>query len=167
MAQIEAGAKLPDLSMLKADAAGAAVDLNQEIGDGPVLLGIYKSSCQASKTTFPILERLHLAFRDSGLNVIGVSQDSPNVTQSFARRTGVTFPLLVEPEGWPASIALDIFATPTIILAARGGKVLFATAGFLRDQIQQLADLISATLGTAPVKVFLETDTDVPLFVPG
>src|SRR5262245_61696264 len=116
VAPIDTGNHAPALTDPIPDADGAPRSIAEALRGGPVLLGIYKSSCQASKTIFPILERLHQRDRDRGLTVFGISQDSPNVTRSFARRYGITFPLLIEGDDYPVSRAFDIFATPTVYL---------------------------------------------------
>ena len=73
------------------------------LAKGPVLIGIYKSSCQASKAMFPFLQRLADRYGDKGLSVFGIAQDSANITRSFARRLDLTFPILVEGRvRWPA-----------------------------------------------------------------
>ena len=116
VATIEVGqtAPLPEAPLVDAD--GTPRDLRAALALGPVVLGIYKSSCQASKTMFPFLERLHRRFGGDGLSVFGVSQDSATITRSFARRLDLSFPILIEPEGYPVSTAFDIAATPTIFL---------------------------------------------------
>ena len=164
---IEASATAPALDEAIPDANGTPRSIGAGLKRGPVLLGIYKSSCQASKTLFPILERLHQRYGDRGLTVFGVAQDSPNVTRSFARRYGVTFPLLVEGSEYPVSRAFDVFATPTVYLIRPDGRVAFTAMGFLRDQVNDLAAAVAEELGLPPEPVITDADTDVPLFVPG
>jgi peroxiredoxin len=149
------------------DAGGTRYNVADALQRGPVLLGIYKSSCQASKTMFPILERLHRRYRDRGLTVYGISQDSPNVTRSFARRYGITFPLLVEGEDYPISRRFDIFATPTVYLIRPDGTVASSIMGFLRDQVNEFAATVAAELGAGSEPIIADNETEVPLFVPG
>ena len=92
----EKGQRAPFPDLVFTDPSGTVWDLRQAIAQGPLLLGIYKSSCASSKQMFPILERVHQRYGAHGLKVLGISQDSPNITSSFARRYGITFPILVE-----------------------------------------------------------------------
>jgi peroxiredoxin len=149
------------------NAQGREHTLGGFLKTGPLVLGIYKCSCQASKTVFPVLERLFQREHAHGLSVVGVAQDSANITRSFARRYGITFPLLIEPEGYPISTAYDIFATPTVFLIRPDGTVAFTLMGFLRDQINQLGDAVAAELNQPPQPLITDADTDMPLFVPG
>src|SRR5262245_4003189 len=79
---VEQGQTAPLPEQTFNDAEGAEHDLRQELESGPLLLGIYKSSCASSKQMFPFLERIHQRYGGQGLRVIGVSQDSENITRS-------------------------------------------------------------------------------------
>ena len=167
MATIEAEETIPRLAMPLEDAEGNSHVIDDAVAAGPIVLGIYKSSCQASKTMFPFLERLHQRYRDRGLTVLGVAQDSANVTRSFARRSGATFPILIEPDDFPVSVAFDIFATPTIFVIRPDRTVAFTTMGFFRDPVNDLGRSVAALLDAPSEELFTAEDTDVPVFVPG
>jgi peroxiredoxin len=167
VAPIDTGETAPEFTEQLPDADGTPRDVAAALRDGPVLLGIYKSSCQASKTIFPVLERLHQRHAADGLSVFGVAQDSPNVTRSFARRYGITFPLLIEGDDYPISRRFDIFATPTVFLIRQGGAVASSIMGFFRQQVNEFAGTVAAELGRSPEPVIAEDEADVPLFVPG
>ncbi len=149
------------------DADGVSHRFAEALAAGPMLLGIYKSSCSASKAIFPVLERIYQAYRDRGLTIWGVSQDSPNITRSFIRRSGITFPILIEGEGYPISATFDIRATPSIYVIAPDRTIRYATMGFLRDQMQEIGDAVAAVIGAEPVPIVTDADTELPLFVPG
>jgi peroxiredoxin len=169
VATLEKGATVPELPVQLEDAKGTPHAISGALADGPVLLGIYKSSCQASKTMFPFLQRLHEWYGQNGLQVLGVSQDSANITRSFARRTGVTFPILIEPEGYPVSTAFDITATPTVYLVGPDGKIIFDTMGFFADPVGELGRATATVVAADPLPLFTEEDAEsgVPRFVPG
>jgi peroxiredoxin len=149
------------------DAEGQAHDLSRAVADGPMLLGIYKSSCASSKQMFPFLERLNERYRGDGLKVLGISQDSANITRSFARRYGITFPLVLEGDDYPISRAFDIVATPTVFLIEPDGSVAYATMGFMKPALDALGDAVADALGKSHQALVTSTDADVPIFVPG
>ncbi len=167
VATIEVGQMAPVPGAPVEDADGTPRDLRAALAAGPVVLGIYKSSCQASKTMFPFLERLHRRFAGDGLSVIGVAQDSPTVTRSFARRLDLSFPILIEPEGYPISTAFDIAATPTVFLIQPDGTVAFTTMGFFKEPVNALGTAAAVAVGREAPPLFSDEDTDVPIFVPG
>jgi peroxiredoxin len=164
---IDTSSVAPELDEPFVDAEGATHNIADALQRGPVLLGIYKSSCQASKTMFPILERIHQRYSDRGLTVYGVSQDSPNVTRSFARRAGITFPMLIEGDDFSISNRFNIFATPTVYLIRPDGTIASSIMGFFRDQVNEFAGTVAAELGAPPEPIIAEDESDIPLFVPG
>lgn len=149
------------------DAEGSIWDLESVLNAGPLVFGVYKCSCQASKTMFPFLERLHQRYRDHGLTVLGLSQDSANVARSFARRTGVTFPMLIEPDGFPISRELDITATPTVYVVRPDHSIAFTTMGFFKGPVNELGHAAGTLVDMPAEELFTADDADVPVFVPG
>lgn len=164
---VETGQAAPFPDQPFTDAEGVEHSLPAALERGPLLLGIYKSSCASSKQMFPFLERLYQRYADSGLAVLGVSQDSANITRSFARRYGLTFPLLVEGEEFPISRAFDIMATPTIFLIEPDGNIAYTTMGFLKPGLDAMGDSVADAVGAAHEPLVTEADSDVPMFVPG
>jgi peroxiredoxin len=149
------------------DAEGQAHDLRRAAANGPLLLGIYKSSCASSKQMFPFLERLNQRHTADGLTVLGISQDSANITRSFARRYGITFPLLLEGDDYPVSRAFDIMATPSVFLIEPGGNVAYATMGFMKPALDALGNAVADALAKPHQALVTAGDSDVPMFVPG
>src|SRR5215203_2634023 len=149
------------------DAEGQAHNLRRAGANGPLLLGIYKSSCASSKQMFPFLERLNERYRGDGLTILGVSQDSANITRSFARRYVITFPLVLDGEDYPISRAFDIMATPTVFLVEPDGNVAYATMGFMKPALDALGDAVADALGKPHQALVTSDDADVPMFVPG
>lgn len=162
---VDAGTAAPTFALRDA-AEERTYDLSEALQHGPVLLGIYKSSCQASKTAFPFLQKIHEAYPSGEISVWGIAQDSQNVTRSFARRAGVTFPMLIDDNDYEVSRAFDIMATPTIFLIDRGGTVVWQRMGFQKPAMDELSQQVAELLGTAPVDITSGTD-DVPVWVPG
>ena len=163
----EQGQKAPFPGGEFSDAEGQAHDLRSAAANGPLLLGIYKSSCASSKQMFPFLERLSKRHGTDGLTVLGVSQDSANITRSFARRYGITFPLVLEGDDYPVSRAFDIMATPTVFLIEPDGTVAYTTMGFMKPALDALGDAVADALGKPHQALVTTDDADLPMFVPG
>lgn len=167
MATIDVGQRAPALDLRLEDAEGTPHDLEAALQRGPLLLGLYKSSCQASKTMFPFLERLHRRYGGDGLTVLGVSQDSATVTRSFARRLDLSVPILIEPDGYPVSVAFDITATPTVFLIGQDAAVLYTTMGFFKGPVNELGEAAATAVGRPLEPLVTDEDASVPVFVPG
>jgi len=164
---VEQGQLAPLPAGTFADAEGGEHDLRQLLASGPLLIGIYKSSCASSKQMFPFLERIHQRLGENGLHVLGVSQDSENITRSFARRYGITFPIIVEGPDFPISRAFDIAATPTIYLVTPDERVAFTTMGFMKPALDLMGNEIADVVGASHEPLVTANDDSVPMFVPG
>jgi hypothetical protein len=157
----------PPLNQPFPDADGTAHTIGNALTTGPVLLGIYKSSCAASKVMLPMLDRIQRAHAEDGLTSFGIAQDSPNITRSFARRYGIEMPILLEGQEYPLSVGFDIRATPTVFVLRRDGSIAYTTMGFLRDQIEDIEAAVANELGVAPKRIVDPAESEIPLFVPG
>lgn len=166
---LQAGDRAPNLNRTFLDSDGNEIDLAAALSSGPLLLGIYKSSCGASKAMMPILNRFVDRYGVFGLRVIGIAQDSANVTRSFIRRSGgLDYPVLIEGDDYPLSIEFDIFATPTVYVIRQDGTIAYTTMGFLRVQLEEFSRAVAEVLGVAYQPIIQEEiDEEIPLFVPG
>ncbi|HEU5423867.1 MAG TPA: TlpA disulfide reductase family protein [Nitrolancea sp.] len=162
---VEIGTVAPEFTLRDAQ-ENQEYTLKEALARGPVLLGIYKSSCQASKTVFPFLERITQVYPDERLTVWGISQDSANVTRSFARRYEITFPLLVDEHDYQVSRAYDIQATPSLFLLNRDGQIVFQGMGFQKPAMNELSAAVAELLQADAVDI-TEGSDDVPGWVPG
>jgi peroxiredoxin len=167
LSPVEVGQPAAAIDLELVDAEGNKHTISEALKRGPVLLALYKSSCQASKVMLPMVERLYRRYGDQGLTVYGLSQDSENITQSFARRYDITFPILIDTADYAMSRAFDIFATPTVFLIRPDGCVAFTTNGFFKEQVNQLAVAVAEEIGLPPQILSPEEEADVPMFVPG
>lgn len=162
---VEPGAQAP-LFTLGDAAQGDRYSLSEALQRGPVLIGIYKCSCGASKVSFPFLEKIYQAYPQDRLTVWGIAQDSPNVSCSFARRIGVTFPILIDEDDYATSRAYDIMATPTVFLIDPNGTVVWQAMGFQKPVMEDLSTRTAELLGLEPVAITGDSD-GVPAWVPG
>lgn len=166
---LQAGEPAPNLSTPFPDTEGNEHVLANALRNGPILLGIYKSSCGASKAMMPMLNRFVDRYGIFGLQVFGIAQDSANVTRSFIRRSGgLDYPVLIEGDDYPLSVAFDIFATPTVYVIRQDGTIAYTTMGFLRVQMEEFSHTVADVLGVAYQPIIdEEADEEIPLFVPG
>ena len=164
---LEAGAKAPQIETDYPDNDGEPHNLVKVLEKGPMVLGIYKSSCAASKAMMPVLNRIEDAYGEQGATVIGVAQDSPNVTKSFKRRTGTDYTILIEGDDYPISREFDIFATPTVYVIDKDGTITYTTMGFMRNQVNDIGNAVADILGVDRVEIVSDKDDEIPAFVPG
>jgi peroxiredoxin len=120
-----------------ASLAGGSRSLHQILSSGPALLAFFKISCPVCQLTFPFLERLAA---NSAFQVIGISQDDAGDTESFMRRFGVTFPVLLDQskDGYPVSNGYGISSVPSMFLVERDGRISGAFNGFSKRDLEDL-----------------------------
>jgi peroxiredoxin len=150
---------LPDLD-------GRRHRLEDALARGPALAVFWKADCATCHLAFPYLRRLAEAYPSGEWQILAVSQDSADASGGFARRYGLTFPTLIEDEGWPASRKYDPEATPTSFLIGRGGVIEMTSIGFDKADLNEISRRIAEHLGEEP-RVIAEEDDGNPPFRPG
>lgn len=170
-----------------ADVDGARHSLATALESGPVVLCFFKSECGTSELALPFVEKVWRANREHAspegmrLSVWGVSQDDADTTRDFAKTLDLSFPLLLDDAGFPASRAYDIEATPTVFLlegreklrrdshtvdADEARRVLGLMEGWNREAFSVIVDEIAARIGNLPAEPF-EGNHSVPDRRPG
>ncbi len=161
---LAAGERAPDFDL--ADLRGERHSLAAALANGPVLAVFWKPKCGTCVLAFPYYQRLVDEYPGASWQVLAVSQDDAETTASFAREHGLTFPVLIEKEGWPVSQQYDPDATPTLYLVDREGVVQQTSVGFHKQELNEVAAWLAQDAGD-DVKVIAEEDDGNPPFKPG
>ena len=164
MSHIEAGQPAPDFSLKSLD--GQQVSLTQLLAKGPVAVAFFKISCPVCQFTFPFLERLYKRYGGDAVTFLGISQDDMRATQNFAKEYGVTFPLLLDEDGYPVSNAYGLTNVPTIFLIDTGGAVTVSSMGFDKKDLETIATHLAERKKISLAPLF-RPDEVVPANKPG
>lgn len=117
--------RMPEFDLT--DVAGRQVSSAQFRGK-VVLLDFWATWCAPCKKEMPGYERLYLQYKGRGLAVVGIAADSdPRVVARFAKRLGITYPLLVN--GMDVQ-RYGVQGLPTTMLVDRTGLVRVNVVGF-------------------------------------
>jgi peroxiredoxin len=138
---------------------GRNYSLDELLTAGPVLLVFFKISCPTCQLTLPYLERLYARGFPGAPQIVGISQDSARDTRDFNEHFGITFPMLIDSAGYPASNAYRVTNVPTLFLVDSQGAVTWSLNGFHKAELEALGE----RFGGSP---FTATDR-VPLLRPG
>ena len=163
MSELAPGTKAPTFSLPALDGSGTV--------DGPVrgpltLLLFAKASCPTCRWAMPIFRTLHERATDTGLSVLGVFQDDPDVERAAAAELGVTFPVGLEGRPWPTAEAYGLTTVPTFFLLDADGEVLVTSPGFSREDLLEAPKRAAELDGGEAVDPFPE-EMDVPAYRPG
>src|SRR2546428_4839511 len=137
MTTILASATAPAFALRALD--GKEYSLETFLKRGPVVAAFFKISCPVCQFTFPFLERLYKQYGDDGATFLGISQDDARATKDFAREYAVTFPLVLDENGYPVSNAYGLTNVPTVFLIDTDGTVKVSSMGFDKKDLEAIA----------------------------
>ena len=164
MTTIVAGQTAPDFSLKSID--GREYSLQKLLARGPVFVSFFKVSCPVCQFTFPFLERLYQRYGGKDVTFLGISQDNARATKEFADEYGVTFPMVLDSEGYPASNAYGLTNVPTSLLIEADGSVKIASLGFNKKDLEDVAAELSRRHQMLLSALF-RPDESVPAHRPG
>jgi peroxiredoxin len=164
MTHIVAGNMAPEFSLKSLD--HKEYSLRGLLERGPVVAAFFKISCPVCQFTFPFLERLHKRYGSSGAGFLGISQDDARATIDFAAEYGVTFPLIIDEDGYPASNAYGLTNVPTIFLIESDGRVKVSSMGFDKKDLETIAGELAERRKVALTPLF-RPDEIIPANKPG
>jgi peroxiredoxin len=153
MAALTVGAKAPDFELRATD--GKPFSLQEELAHGPVVLAFFKVSCPTCQYAFPFLERLHKAYGQKGVKLLGVSQNNAKDTASFTKEFGVTFPVLLDnTEKYPVSNAYGLTNVPTVFWIAQDGEIEVSSVGWVKADVSEINGKMAEAGKTPPAMLF-------------
>jgi peroxiredoxin len=164
MTHIVTGNTAPEFSLKSLDQRDYS--LRALLERGPVVAAFFKISCPVCQFTFPFLERLHQRYGASGATFLGISQDDARATKSFASEYGVTFPMVLDENGYAVSNAYGLTIVPTIFLIEPGGKVRVSSMGFDKKDLETIASELAERRKIGLSSLF-RPDEVVPANKPG
>lgn len=164
MTHILAGNIAPAFSLKSFN--GREYSLQKALERGPVVAAFFKISCPVCQFTFPFLERLHKRYGSGDVSFLGVSQDDARDTKEFASEYDVTFPLLLDENGYPVSNAYGLTNVPTIFLIDPDGKIKVSSMGFDKRDLETIARELAERRKIALTPLF-RPDEVIPANKPG
>jgi peroxiredoxin len=163
-ATLAAGAPAPPIEL--PDTEGRPVAVARLLEKGPVLAAFYKVSCPVCQFTLPFVERIHKAYGNGRVAIIGISQDDARDTKEFRAEYGLTFPSLIDAEGYPVSNAYGLTNVPTLFLIQPDGTIAASFTGFDKLGLEGVSTSFAEHLSKPAVAVF-NPDEKVPDHKPG
>ena len=153
MTALAAGTKAPDIALKTLD--GSKFSLQAQLARGPVVLVFFKVSCPTCQYALPMFERLHKAYAQKGVTLVGVSQNDATETAAFVKEFRITFPVLLDDtRSYPASNAYGLTNVPTIFWVAQDGEIEISSVGWIKADFESINRKIAETEKLSPSVVY-------------
>ena len=137
MSALAAGTRAPEIALPILN--GSNFSLQEALQRGPVLAVFFKISCPVCQYALPFIERLHKAYGDKKITIVGVSQDNPRDTAAFMKEFGLTFPVLLEDSStYAVSNAYGLTNVPSVFLIAPDGEIEISIVGWVKQEYEDL-----------------------------
>ncbi len=163
MTAIAAGKKAPAFTLRGLD--GGEYALQEALKRGPVLAAFFKVSCPTCQLALPFLNRLQEGYGHAA-SIWGISQDDARDTEEFREEFDLSFPLLLDEDGYPVSNRYGLTNVPTLILIAPDGTATISFHGFVKEGMEQISAELARQTASKPVTIFYPHEL-VPDFKPG
>jgi peroxiredoxin len=164
MAAIPSGRKAPEFTLKGPD--GKPHSLSEALARGPALLAFFKVSCPVCQFTFPFIERLHDAYGEDRITIWGISQDDASDTADFCKEFDLTFPMLLDGHGFPASNQYGLTNVPSLFLIGTDGNIRISSVGFAKAELEGMARELAAASHRPAIPLFHPGEI-VPVNKPG
>lgn len=115
------------------DTDGKTVRLSDYLGKQVVLLDFWSTYCEPCKAEMPHLRRFYDTYKAKGFVVIAISMDGPETVAdvpAFARRNGMTFPVVLDEDSSIASLYNPKKSAPLSVLIDKSGKIVDVHEGY-------------------------------------
>lgn len=139
---LKPGTEAPDFDLASAD--GKRIKLSDYRGR-VVWLCVWRVGCPPCREEAPVLQKLHLRYRDKGLVILGFnSADEKDIALDFIRETGTTFPMVLDSSEAAQKTSWDDYhcsGVPVNYIIGRDGKVVDAWMGYGEGDKQPMTAL--------------------------
>jgi peroxiredoxin len=153
MTALAMGTKAPEFELKTVD--GKKFSLGDELVRGAVVLAFFKVSCPTCQYAFPFLERLHKAYGNKGVALVGVSQNDAKETAAFCKDFGITFPMLLDDtRTYPVSNAFGLTNVPSIFWIDQDGEIEVSSVGWVKADFEAINRKMAEHGKMAPAAMF-------------
>jgi len=137
-----AGRRAPNFVLENLD--GDYVELNQEIGEGPILLSFWATWCKPCIEELTEFKKLYNEYKDKGFKLLAISTDSERTVakvKPYVKSKNYDFPVLYDTSGDVARIYYAR-AVPFTVLIDKHGAIVYTHLGYMRGDEQVVNDKV-------------------------
>jgi thiol-disulfide isomerase/thioredoxin len=105
----------------------------RELQGQVVLLDFWATWCVPCRKEMKLLESIHQRYKDKGLAVFGVDQESAQLQSDFLKKKSFSYPMLVDGNrALTKRFKADVL--PTLVLIDRSGKIAYWEQGLVEEK---------------------------------
>ncbi len=136
--------KGPDFTLENLD--GDEVELNQEIGDGPILLSFWATWCKPCLEELNEYKQIYKEYKDQGFKMFAISTDDENSVakvKPLVKSKGYSFPVLLDTN----SDAVRLYyaqSIPYSVILDKKGMIIYSHLGYMRGDEVKVKQIIAS-----------------------
>ena len=140
------GRKAPNFKLTNLD--GKYVELNNETGNGPILLSFWATWCKPCLEEMVEFNKIYEQYKDKGFSLLAISTDTEKSVakvKPYIKSKGYNFPVLLDTN---SEVARKYYAQqmPYTVILDQSGNIVYTHLGYMRGDEKKVEKLISELL---------------------
>lgn len=140
------GRKAPNFKLVNLD--GKYVELNNETGNGPILLSFWATWCKPCLEEMVEYNKIYEQYKDQGFKLFAVSTDTEKSVakvKPYVKSKGYNFPVLLDTN---SEAARKYYAQqmPYTVILDKSGNIVYSHLGYMKGDEQKVEKLITELL---------------------
>lgn len=139
--------KGPDFTL--EDLSGDLVELNQEVGDGPILLSFWATWCKPCIEELDEYKKLYNDYKDKGFKMFAISTDDENTVakvKPLVKSKGYNFPVLLDTNG-DAVRLYYAQSIPYSVILDKDGMIIYSHLGYMKGDEVKVKNIVTSQIG--------------------
>ena len=138
--------KGPDFTLEDID--GNLVELDKEVGEGPILLSFWATWCKPCIEELNDYKKLYNDYKDDGFKMFAISTDDENTVakvKPLAKSKGYNFPVLLDTN----SDAVRLYyaqSVPYSVILDKNGMIIYSHLGYMKGDEVKVKQIITTEL---------------------
>ena len=130
------------------DLDGNTVELNSELGDGPVLLSFWATWCKPCLEELNEYKKIYGEYKDKGFKMYAISTDDEKTVakvKPFVKSKNYEFPILLDTN---SDVARLYYAKPVpySVILDKKGFIIYSHLGYMKGDEVKVKELISSEI---------------------
>lgn len=141
-----AGRKAPNFKLLNID--GKYIELNKEIGNGPLLLSFWATWCKPCLEEMVEFNKIYEQYKDKDFKILAISTDTEKSVakvKPYIKSKDYKFQVLLDTN---SEVARKYYAQqmPYTIMIDKNGSIVYSHLGYMKGDEKKVEDLVKELL---------------------